>query len=179
MTVQRTVRLSAVLLSLAVSLACGDGGDAGDDDGSGDTDNDVDSDSDTDSDTDSDSGTETDTEQACNGDCAQSTYTVCTCGTDDPCGWVEDGYCDGYCKEGGIVTEMFDDSGDCEDDECSGLCHEIEWTVYYVPCTCEVDDPCEWAGNGVCDEECLTVEGVDEMFDDSLDCEGDAGVDGG
>ncbi len=46
--------------------------------------------------------------------------------------------------------------------------------VYYTSNTCAVDDPCEWVGDGFCDEYyCLLT--VGEMFDDSEDCAGSDG----
>jgi hypothetical protein len=173
--------LAALALTFAI-WGCGGDGGGGDDDGAvdTDTDSDTDTDGDSDSDTDPDGGTDSDseTEDPCDGECASLTYTTCTCRIDDPCDWAEDGYCDGLCFEAQIVEEMFDDTVDCPG-ECSGLCLEVEWAIHYLPCTCDVDDPCEWAGNGICDSDCLELDVVEEMFDDSLDCDGDAGVDGG
>ena len=36
--------------------------------------------------------------------------------------------------------------------------------------TCAPDDPCGWAEDGICDDPCLDLEGVDAVFDDSVDC---------
>ena len=178
-TIPQTALATAAASLMALALACGgNGGGDGDDDTAADTDTDTDVDSDSDADGDGGIDTESDTGEPCAGECDQSLYTTCTCGGDDPCGWAGDGYCDGYCIVGGVVGEMFDDTADCEG-ECWGLCQEVEWTVYYVPCTCDPADPCEWAGNGVCDDACLDAEGVDEMFDDGEDCDGGAGVVGG
>jgi len=61
------------------------------------------------------------------------------------------------------VTDGSD--GDAETG-CAGECGlEI-----YTDCTCGVEDPCGWKNNDRCDENCLGI--VDEMFDDSEDCDG-------
>lgn len=165
-----------IALSIAAIPACSDGTgvdgeprrDGGGDDGGG-------------GDAGDDAG---DAGDPCGGDCFASggTYTSCTCGADDPCGWAGDGICDGYCTEAGLAVEAFDDSADCTG-PCTGLCEISDLSVagggdpYYLPCLCGVDDPCGWAGNGACDEPgCLGGEDppVTEMFDDSADC-GDAG----
>jgi hypothetical protein len=101
----------------------------------------------------------------CDGGCAAGRWSECTCASSDPCGWAGDGLCQGYCIELGIVTEMFDDNDDCEG-PCTGLCAR----GVYVPCTCGVDDPCGWAGDGRCDEICVEGGFVEEMFDDGDDC---------
>ncbi len=48
---------------------------------------------------------------ACAGDCAAGRYTACSCGTTDPCGWAEDGACDGRCVE--FIPDIFYDFIDC------------------------------------------------------------------
>jgi len=170
-------RGALILFALVSAWGCGgDGGGAAGDDAAGDTDTDADGDGDSDADGGGD--TSSDTEEPCDGECASSSYTACTCAPDDPCDWAEDGYCDGYCVEGAVVDEMFDDAVDCPGD-CSGLCLEVEWIIHYVACTCAPSDPCNWAGNGVCDLECLDAGVVEEMFDDGEDCDGDAGLDAG
>jgi hypothetical protein len=55
-------------------------------------------------------------------------------------------------------------------------CLPVDDFLEYTPCNCDPADPCEWVGDGFCDEGCLDV--VDEMFDDTADCTGfDAGTD--
>jgi hypothetical protein len=55
-------------------------------------------------------------------------------------------------------------------------CLPVDEVLDYTPCNCDSADPCGWAGDGYCDEGCLSV--VDEMFDDTADCtEFDAGTD--
>lgn len=39
------------------------------------------------------------------------TYSVCNCAPSDPCGWIEDSFCDEECLL--VVDDMFDDSVDC------------------------------------------------------------------
>jgi hypothetical protein len=39
------------------------------------------------------------------------TYSPCNCDPADPCGWVDDDYCDEGCLE--VVDAMFDDTVDC------------------------------------------------------------------
>jgi hypothetical protein len=165
-----------LLAAAAIASCAGDGGD----DGASDVDTDIDADVDTDADSDSagDGGadSDSDTGEICGGDCAALSYTECSCDPLDPCDWAGDGFCDGYCLEGGVVSAMFDDVADCHG-ACGGLCAESQWTTFYVACTCAADDPCEWADNGVCDDACLTGGVVEEMFDDGADCDG--GVDAG
>lgn len=103
----------------------------------------------------------------CDGDCLSRAWTTCSCGVGDPCGWSGDGFCDGYCIERLIVEEMFDDSEDCQG-KCTGLCQR----GVYTRCTCSREDPCGWAGDGTCDDSCLTSGIVDEMFEDVEDCSG-------
>jgi hypothetical protein len=62
---------------------------------------------------------------------------------------------------------------DTDTDLCDGACEEL----FYNACACGLDDPCGWAGDGVCDEACLVSGWVEAMFDDSADC--DPAMDGG
>jgi hypothetical protein len=136
-----------------------------------DSDSDSDSDGDSDSDSDGDSDSDSDGDVDCYDVWSDRIYTAETCGPADPCGWSADGYCDSYCVEGWVVDLMFDDSSDCPG-ICSGLC-DVSATggePVYAACTCAVDDPCGWAGNGVCDGACTTDGIVGEMFDDNDDC---------
>jgi hypothetical protein len=101
----------------------------------------------------------------CDGACASRTYSACTCGPDDPCGWAGNGTCDDRCD---IVApgSHFDDSADCgAPPVCDGDCDARRYTT----CSCGTDDPCGWAGNGTCDDACGGVAGAD--FDDSADCD--------
>lgn len=48
---------------------------------------------------------------SCGNECASLQYTACTCGADDPCGWVGDGTCDADCSQ--VTNTPFDDAADC------------------------------------------------------------------
>ncbi|RJO73006.1 MAG: hypothetical protein C4523_02300 [Myxococcales bacterium] len=61
---------------------------------------------------------------------------------------------------------------DCEDAEavqtdCMGM--------VYTDCTCGTDDPCAWAGNGICDATVCAMLYPGNFFDDSADCDEDCG----
>jgi hypothetical protein len=60
-----------------------------------------------------------------------------------------------------------DTDTDTDTEPCDGACAE----EFYNACACGPDDPCGWAGDGVCDEACVELDYVDEMFDDSSDCD--------
>jgi hypothetical protein len=81
---------------------------------------------------------------ACDGACdpEDAKYNACTCGTDDPCGWINDQYCDDYCTES-FPENHFDDSNDCP--ECgNGAVHG--------------DEECDTAGEtAACDDDCTEV----------------------
>ncbi len=47
---------------------------------------------------------------------------------------------------------------------CGGDCRDIE----YSACSCGADDPCSWAQDGFCDDEC---DSFASSFDDAEDCE--------
>ena len=47
----------------------------------------------------------------CGTECTDLTYTACTCGSSDPCGWDGDGVCDASCAQ--YASAPFDDSADC------------------------------------------------------------------
>jgi len=66
-----------------------------------------------------------------------------------------------------------DGGTDTDTELCDGACAAED----YNACACGPDDPCGWAGDGVCDEACIELDYVDEMFDDSADC--DPNMDGG
>jgi len=133
----------------------------------GDADTDVDADADADADSDADGDTDSDGDPPpddCTEECAAGQYTTCTCRTDDPCGWIGDGYCDSTC-DSILPGSRFDDSADCAAPPpvCGGDCDASRFTS----CSCRVDDPCGWAGNGRCDEECNAY---GSHYDDSSDC---------
>jgi hypothetical protein len=49
---------------------------------------------------------------------------------------------------------------------CNGDCSAASLTA----CTCDVSDPCGWAGDGVCDSKCALL--TSTPYDDSADCKG-------
>jgi hypothetical protein len=161
--------LGQIAFGAAIGLAVGCGAadehgidekaDSGEDSG-GDTETQSSSDEETDGTDDvSDGGMD------CQGACEQGDWNECTCDISDPCGWSNNGQCNGYCIELGIVDEMFDESDDCIG-ECTGLCQ----SGVYVQCTCDSSDPCAWSNDGYCDDECILNGIVEEMFDDAADC---------
>jgi len=81
---------------------------------------------------------------ACDGACdpEDAKYNACTCGSDDPCGWINDQYCDDYCVES-FPNNYFDDANDCP--ECgNGAVHG--------------DEECDTAGETpACDDDCTEV----------------------
>jgi len=99
----------------------------------------------------------------CGGQCTQQLYTSCTCDSDDPCHWSENGWCDEeFCLE--FVGTFFPDGSDCSH-ICDGDCDGFR----YSECSCDPADPCGWAENGTCDEYyCLFFIGT--AFDDGSDC---------
>ncbi|MCK9460398.1 MAG: hypothetical protein M0R80_12235 [Proteobacteria bacterium] len=74
---------------------------------------------------------------------------------------------DGGAVDAGVVDAGTDGGTDTDTDACDGACVE----EFYNECACGTDDPCGWAGDGVCDEACVLQGHVDEMFDDSADCD--------
>lgn len=46
-----------------------------------------------------------------NSECNTLMYTPATCAAADPCGWVNDGYCDDLCQD--VTALPFDDTADC------------------------------------------------------------------
>lgn len=50
---------------------------------------------------------------ACDGACRETIPDACTCGTDDPCHWAGDGFCDDTACEAIAPGAHFDDSADC------------------------------------------------------------------
>jgi len=86
------------------------------------------------------------------------------CGSDEEpmCGPCEE------CDDGGADTDA-----DTDTDPCDGACAD----PLYTACSCGQDDPCGWAGDGICDEECVELGYVEQMFDDTADC--DPTLDGG
>ena len=104
---------------------------------------------------------------SCGGDCGDLMYTSCTCGASDPCNWAYDGVCDSYyCSQ--LTSVYFDDSADCGG--ASATCDMSCGLGQYTSCTCDSSDPCNWIGDGYCDDICSDILPV--PFDDSLDCGG-------
>lgn len=90
-------------------------------------------------------------------------YTACTCAASDPCGWIEDGVCDSICTAN-FPTDHLDDFTDCAaacTSDCTG--------AVYSACSCSSVDPCNWAGDGVCDAACSYTYPADH-FHDPEDC---------
>jgi hypothetical protein len=174
-----TILLGAALIAggCALTAPLDDQPDTGSSDADSDGDSDMDVDSDSDMDVDSDSDSDVDADSDSDVDCedvwGDRIYDEVTCSVDDPCGWSNDGYCDAYCTEMNIDTDMFDDGADCGSGvACGGLC-DVDATggePVYVGCTCGTGDPCGWADNDTCDEACIEDGIVGEMFDDHLDC---------
>jgi hypothetical protein len=79
--------------------------------------------------------------------------------------------------DGGPVDAGSDGGADTDTDTDTELCDGACAGEFYNACACGPDDPCGWAGDGVCDEACVELDYVDEMFDDSTDC--DPNTDGG
>ena len=81
---------------------------------------------------------------ACEGACdpEDPKYNACTCGSDDPCGWINDQYCDDYCAET-FPENFFEDDADCP--ECgNGAQHG--------------DEECDTGGeSATCDDDCTAV----------------------
>ena len=110
---------------------------------------------------------------ACGGECSVGQLTACTCGASDPCGWVGDNQCDDSCY-GMFPYDHLDDSQDCGGATggtggggapCGGDCTAELVTA----CTCEMSDPCNWAGDGICDSVCYD-NFPNNHFDDTQDC---------
>jgi hypothetical protein len=149
--------------------------------GDGDTDSDVDSgpvpvpDAGNDADAGYDAGQ--DAGPDCGSKCVQELYTACTCDASDPCGWVENGTCDtAGCAPFAGWGPVFDDARDCAGANCGGDCLKGMYTL----CTCLPSDPCMRQENLNCDHpSCLEVDGIDEIFNDWVDCDGPCGGDCG
>ena len=103
--------------------------------------------------------------QPCGGDCGpeNAKYTECTCGADDPCGWINDKYCDDYCAEN--FDSFFDDAADCPECGNGGV---------------NGDEECDTMGETEsCDDDCTSVscgdgnvnEAAGEACDDSGESE--------
>lgn len=105
----------------------------------------------------------------CSESCGAGQYTACTCRSDDPCGWTQDGHCDSACQDV-LSNGHFDDSVDC--DERGAPCAFDCDARRYSACTCGADDPCGWSINGICEAACGTYR---SHFDDSDDCDQQAG----
>jgi hypothetical protein len=103
------------------------------------------------------------TPPVCGGACDAGTYTACTCGDSDPCGWSPDGVCDSYCSMN-FPANHFDDLVDCAT-ACSADCQ----AGTYSSCSCSSADPCGWQADGTCDASCAS-NFVSDHFDDAADC---------
>ena len=80
-------------------------------------------------------------EDPCGGACTSKTYNSCTCASDDPCLWKNDGVCDFDACIENVGTSFNDQSADCE------MCNGYQG---YSTC-CRESDPCDLSGNDVCD----------------------------
>ncbi|MBN1945972.1 MAG: hypothetical protein JW797_09870 [Bradymonadales bacterium] len=107
---------------------------------------------------------------ACDGSCGRGVFNECTCSTDDPCNWINDGYCDE--PQCSVVSPggTFDDSIDCQGG--GGTCDGDCVSQRYSECTCGSSDPCGWANNGRCDQVGCSQVLSSGAFDDSADCSG-------
>lgn len=99
----------------------------------------------------------------CGGSCDAGTYTACTCGDDDPCGWMQDGVCDSYCS----MNFPADHFGDAID--CVAACTQDCQAGTYSACSCSSADPCGWKNDGVCDSACA-AQFTTDYFNDAADC---------
>ncbi|MFT7578485.1 MAG: hypothetical protein ACI9MR_000143 [Myxococcota bacterium] len=103
----------------------------------------------------------------CTAECEAGTYTACTCGPANPCGWAVDGECDfGGAESCTQFSPTFDDGTDCEA-ACTPDCEGD-----YSACNCAAADPCGWGNDGTCDADGPdTCTDFQPSFDDSADCE--------
>lgn len=67
-------------------------------------------------------------------ECSEGQYTECTCGADDPCGWVNDGYCDIACEQ--VTGNAFDDTSDCSSGGLVISCSDPGNPLWLPECTC-------------------------------------------
>jgi len=71
--------------------------------------------------------------------CENLSYTPCTCGAADPCGWLGDGFCDAPCVTA-FPEDHFVDTADCT---CGGTCDPQQFSGYCDlngnPCNCGND----------------------------------------
>lgn len=75
----------------------------------------------------------------CGDECGPTnpTYTECTCGASDACGWVGDGWCDAICSR--VSSTPFTDTADCAGAvaSCAGRCGESH--LDGANCGCDAD----------------------------------------
>ncbi|MBI5486840.1 MAG: hypothetical protein HY905_05880 [Deltaproteobacteria bacterium] len=103
----------------------------------------------------------------CDGACTEGALDACTCGTDDPCGWSGNGTCEhADCEAAVPGGTVFADSVDCAVMACDGACTASA----HDACTCGLDDPCGWAGDGFCDGDPCEAVLPGAHFDDLTDC---------
>ncbi|MBN1774074.1 MAG: hypothetical protein JXB32_22635 [Deltaproteobacteria bacterium] len=120
-----------------------------------------------------DDGDDCETRENCGGDCRTGTFNACTCDPRDPCRWEPDGRCDyAECRAAVPDGPIFLDTEDCIGAACDGACRETNHTA----CTCGVDDPCHWVGDGFCDDTACEALVPGAHFDDSADCGGTPGT---
>ncbi len=63
--------------------------------------------------------------QMCGGECGAFQYTLCTCSSDDPCGWSDNGFCDlDACA--GLITTPFADDKDCADSDLKDPNNQVD-----------------------------------------------------
>jgi len=127
--------------------------------------------------TDSSSGNDSGPTPGCGTECNNVQYTACTCDPSDPCNWAGDGYCDQTRCEAVLPGASFDDSSDCGGGgptDCGSECSDGQYTA----CTCASTDPCGWAGDDYCDNNCEQVL-PGAWFDDDADCGGGGPTDCG
>jgi len=79
----------------------------------------------------------------CTADCNSGLYNACTCGADDPCGWIGDAYCD-LVPAGASCDQFephFDDSADCS----------VELNVGWIGGACAVPGDCTDVTGATCE----------------------------
>ena len=156
------ILLFALILPVAfvtTASTCGDDDD--DETADDDTGDDDAADDDTTDDNDDD-----DNPLDCGDECEEQTYSICTCDPTDPCGWLEDEFCDW-----GMCEYLYGFSFDDREQACSGYpCFTLCERVILSECTCDQADPCGWIGDGACEYyDCIDEIGF--SFDDrDLDC---------
>jgi plastocyanin len=118
-------------------------------------------------------GTGGTTDQPCGGDCGpeNAKYSECTCRADDPCGWLNDQYCDDYCAEN--YDSVFDDAADCPECGNGGVNGDEECDTQGETATCDDDCTNVACGDGNVNE--AAAEACDDG-DESETCNEDCTV---